>query len=163
VKSPLHLLLDGVDNVGKSTVAGILSRKLSLPIVSMPSAHKFFLNGNIEQAAYVYNLTLTQFKDTSFIMDRGFPASIVYSKVYRRPLDHAYIAEVVSELDPEVFILLDLDVEKLKQRGDEIIDPNLFYQIQDTYHAFAREHSYRIISVNGQTSEEVANRILQCL
>ena len=104
--SNIHIILDGADGVGKTTVVNLLSEKLNIPIIKMKGMSRYFKK-NPEEASQIFNETVIQFKDFPFIQDRGWTSSIVYSIAYKRKLkDVMYLAGIIGELNEKVFFLV---------------------------------------------------------
>jgi hypothetical protein len=101
---PIHILIDGADNTGKTTVCKILGEKLKLPVIKMPNMKDYIKNHSAEEFSKLFNETIIQFKKYDFILDRGFTSSLAYSKVHDRDFDLSYIEEIEKQLDPKVFI-----------------------------------------------------------
>lgn len=102
---PLHIIIDGADKLGKTTVVNMLSRKLNLPIIKMPNSKEYIKKGTIEEMSRLFNETIVQFAEFSFIMDRGFTSSIVYSKLEDRKIDLGYLRNIENILKPKIFVL----------------------------------------------------------
>jgi thymidylate kinase len=158
----IHIMIEGVDGVGKTSVCNLLSEKLDIRVVRM-NAHKYFYS-TIEEASRMFNDLLCQFEKFSFIMDRGYVSSIVYSKVYERNSDLSYLDEVNNILRPEV-IILTATPEKLFERSpsDKVVDNDKRIPIQEEYIRFGRSHDLKIIDTTNLTIEEVCQEILKNL
>lgn len=163
MKYPMHLLIEGVDGVGKSTVCELLSKRLAMPITRMPEAHFFFNASNkraIEDAACFYNMTLLNFAPLSFIMDRGYVTSLVYSAVYRRDNDLSYTTLIEEALQPYVFVLINSDLKALEGRKvDEVIHVSDISRIQAEYLRLATFRGYQVVETKGLSPDQVADRI----
>ena len=158
-KEPLHILIDGSDKKGKTTVIQMLSRKLDLPIVKMPNMPEYIEKNQAEEFSKLFNETIVQFSEYDFIMDRGFTSSIVYSKVFDRKFDLAYIKNIEKRLKPQIFILTGD-----RFGHDEIVEVNLnSHQIDLGYIELAEREGYTVINVNGKTPIEICNTILEKL
>lgn len=101
----LHILIDGPDRVGKSTVCQILSRRYDLPVIKMPNMPEYVKKGNTEEMSWLFNQTIAQFHEYGFIMDRGYTSSLAYSRAFNRDFDLSYIEQIKGILRPYVFIL----------------------------------------------------------
>jgi len=150
------LIIEGSDKVGKSTVCRLLSEKLGIPVIKMKDMPRFFKK-NPEEASEVYNKTIVQFKDFSFIQDRGFPSSIVYSIYYNRryPIDYI-VHEISPELKAKVFIL-----NSKSRCADEIVTPTEQDELREIYNNFARIYGWNIIDCENLSPEEICNKILE--
>lgn len=159
LNQPLHLLIDGADKLGKTTVIQLLSRQLNLPVIKMPESKRFIEGDNIEVASKFFNQVVTQFQEYSFIMDRGFPSSIVYSKVFNREVDLSYIENVEGILKCRVVIL----VGSMKSVDDIEAVNEKWHRINQMYTDLAGQRGYVLINVDGLTPIEVCNKILESL
>ena len=158
-EKPLHLLIDGRDKVGKSTVCHLLSRKLDLPIIKMPNMKEYFHKATAEEFSKLFNETIVQFSESSFILDRGFPSSMVYSKVFARDFDLDYIRTIQDKLKPIVIILDGTihDRDDIKEVDDKTLDIHLAYrQLADD-----PGNDYILLNVTDKTPTEVCNEILE--
>lgn len=93
----LHIIIEGADKVGKSTVVKKLSELMELPVIKMPDMPKYFKNHRQEEASEVFNKAVVQFAHTSFIMDSGYPSSLVYSRYFMRKYDLRYITDIADQ------------------------------------------------------------------
>src|SRR3990167_10551440 len=101
----LHLIIDGSDNLGKTTVIDMLSKELDLPIIKMPhELHNVDIKNHVEEFSKFFSYVVVQFRKYPFIMDRGFTSSEVYSKVFNRGFYISYTGEIEELLDPKIFI-----------------------------------------------------------
>ena len=157
-KKPFHLIIEGADKSGKSTVCALLSKKLRVPIIRMVDAPKFFKKRNIEEASEIFNKTIAQFKDFSWLVDRGYPSSLVYSKHFKRRYDFGYIEEIKKALKP-VIVILDSpphsvdDTIKLKDRNI----------IRDLYYDLAIDNGWEIIHCGDLTPKQICKQITDIL
>jgi len=165
---PIHILIDGSDNLGKTTVIQLLSRKLNLPVIKMPNTEKFIEAGNVEEFSKFYNETLVQFSESSFIMDRGFTSTLVYSKVFARKNDVSYIDGIQNKLKPTVFILTGR-TRKNSAYGtfyftsfsqDPVYSDTEKTRIDEEFCELARKKSYHLISVIGKSPLEICDEIM---
>ena len=163
LKEPLHILIDGADKLGKTTVIELLSRKLDLPVIKMPNAAEWIKDGSIEKVSEFYNETLIQFKDFDFIMDRGFPSSIVYSKVFERQANLDYITRIQQILSPKIFIF----VGSHRKIEDDIEKHNLEWKrINKEFYEFAEQRSFssvKLIDTDYSSPIQLCNQIIENL
>jgi len=155
---PLHLIIDGPDRVGKTTVIKLLARDLKLPVIKMKDMPKYF-KGNPEEASEIFNKTLAQFRDTSFICDRGFPSSMVYSWVFDRHYDLKYLTKVEKALQPKVVILY-----RNKPRAeDKLVDSKFHKKVTETYVSMARALNWTVIDVKNLKPEQICKKIKEII
>ena len=166
LKKPLHILIDGADNTGKSTVIRMLSRHLNLPVIKMPNMKEYIDKDQTEEFSKLFNETLVQFQEFSFIMDRGFTSSQVYSKVFKRTFNLDYIDKIEQQLSPSVFIFTNgyeygnfrsFDVDEINQIEKEK------GSINKEFIRIASERGYTIINVIHKSPIEICNEILTSL
>lgn len=166
-KESLHIIIDGCDSVGKTTLCANLSQALDIPVTHMEKAKEVFTTRktcDIETLSYMYNHTLVQLKEHSFIIDRGYVSSLVYTEVYERPSNKvAYIKDIERALNPVVYILVNQDIDTLKARGDEVVPVADFGYIQSTYEVIAKNRRYAVIDVTDLTPLRVFERVMSDL
>lgn len=128
------VLIDGPDGTGKTTVAKRISETLEIPYVKMPNMVEYFNKNSAEEFSKLFNETIVQFADCSFVLDRGFTSSLVYSHVYKRDFDLSYIDKIHKELNPLV-IILTATQEKIMERRpiDDIIKEEFRDSIRKEY------------------------------
>lgn len=163
---PIHLLLDGSDRLGKTTVVNLLSRMTQLPIIKMPNMSAYIKGDNPEEFSKLFNEVIVQFAETSFILDRGFTSSLVYSKVFNRPFDLSYINNIEQILKPKVFIFTGRVFHSpsprfLRLGNDEIFKDNLLTEIDREFTFLAEERGYNLIEVYRKSPIEICNEILE--
>jgi hypothetical protein len=148
-KAPI-ILIDGPDGVGKSEICKILSQKYQLPIARMVDADRDLIESN----SFIYNTTLEQFPGP-FIMDRGYPTSIVYSILRMRENDLNYIDNLFSDRIVCVFII---DADE-PFRTDEITTPEEWHILRRLYREAASVHQWQVIKNNTTIDNCVAQII----
>lgn len=130
----MHVFIEGPDGVGKTTLIRKLQKSTTFPVIKMKIADKGFRLGSIEDLSYVFNTTLMQFKDYSFIVDRGFLTSLVYSKIFNRQYDFEYINIVNKTLNPVIILLTAKKSTLLERRKkDKTISDDMRSKVYDTY------------------------------
>lgn len=160
MKKAIHILLDGADGTGKSSIALRLQTATGFPIIKMPNMKEYIENGSPEEFSRLFNETIVQFKDTNFIMDRGYTSSLVYSKIFNRTFDLTYLDEIEKQLDPLVFILTR---QKQNYREDEIFDKEKVAQLDLEYTKLANKKGYRVIDTSNCQKREVTDKILKVI
>lgn len=159
---PLHLLIDGADGLGKTTICELLSKKLKIPVIKMTGMTKYF-KSNPEEASEIYNRTIIQFKDTSFIMDRGWVTSDVYSWVYKRDVSKTkYLSDIRRKLNERLIIL----IGQSPFRGDKLVSKTKWKEINREYqiqYDCQRQKGDMLINVNDFTPQQICNLIIKSL
>lgn len=155
MKHPIHIIIDGADRTGKSTVCKILEMGLQIPLIKMPNMKEYIEKGLSEEFSRLFNETIVQFKDYSFIMDRGFTSSLVYSKVFKRTFDLSYIKKIEEELKPKIFIVSGTSFKK-----DEVYSAYETEMVDLEFCRLAKEKGYPLIINKNKTPDEIANEIL---
>lgn len=163
---PLHLIIDGSDNLGKTTVIDILSKELKLPVVKMPNMKEYIKNNNPEEFSKLFNETIVQFAEYPFILDRGFTSSLVYSKVFNRKFDLSYIKKIEEILTPTVIILTGRHVvggivSYVSFCKDPIYKEAEKRDIDKAFCNLAYDNNYPLISVGGKTSRQITDEVLE--
>ena len=159
-KKPLHLIIDGADGTGKSTICQLLSRKFDIPIIKMPVPQDKVRTDVIEPLSEMFNKTIVQFHESSFIMDRGYTSSLVYSRVFKRTHNLNYIENIEKILKPMVFIITAWESGHKTLRDDDIYNPDEVELVDLEFLKIAEERNYPIINVNGKSITEVCNEII---
>lgn len=154
-KKTLHLLIDGADKLGKSTVCQMLSRYYNIPIIKMPNMKEYIKKGSPEEFSKLFNETVIQFAEYDFILDRGFTSSLVYSKVFKRDFDLSYIDKIEQILKPEVHILIG-------QRFsiDDVYNVNEVNLIDKKFYDLAVMKGYHKIIVDNKSPIEICQEII---
>lgn len=152
----LHIIVEGVDGTGKSTVVKKLSEMLDLRIIRLQDMDKYFKKGITEEISESFNKTLVQFKDVAWIADRGFPSSLVYSLYFLRKYDLRYIDEVMKELDARIFIL-----DVAPRVVDNLITHHEQDQIRGLYLKLADKYNWTVLSCTGRTPEDICAMIIK--
>ena len=153
MKKPLHLIIVGPDKIGKTTVCELLSKKLKIPVIKMQDMPKHF--SEPELPSEVFNKALVQFKDFSFICDRGYPSSIVYSRHFSRDYNLSYIKDIEKQLDPIIVVLVG------QTRGDDdLVTKEDQRLLMNHYILEASIHGWKRILVDGKTPAQICKEIL---
>lgn len=122
-----------------------------------------YFDDNPEIASQAFNESLCNFKDISFIMDRGYPSSLVYSAHFRRQYDFSYLKEWCKEMKPKIFILVGQP-----RKPDDIISEDDQLLISGSYaDRTVGLDEYGIkwnrVYVDGKKPEEIASEIIRKL
>lgn len=161
IPRPIHVIIDGADKTGKSTVCNLLSKFYKIPVVKMKDMKTHF-DGNPETASEVFNKTVQQFKDYPFILDRGYPTSLVYSEQFGRVYDFGYIRDFIKEVKPLVVIL----TSKKARKEDDLIAKHDVDAIRELYTECSESHGWEIIDCTDmtpiKTADEIRKLIEQC-
>lgn len=159
---PIHLIIEGADGLGKSTICKELSKQLKIDVVKMPGMTKYFKN-NPEEASEIYNRTVIQHQKSSFIQDRGWPTSIVYSKAYNREVSRLkYLKEIQRKLNETIIVL----VGDKPFRGDKLVNKKEWKILNDEYTIFFDSFSRKgdlLFNVSYFTPKQICHAILQSL
>lgn len=165
----VHILLDGSDNLGKTTIANKLSIALSLPVIKMPNMKEYIEAGHPEEFSKLFNETIIQFRKTSFIMDRGFTSSLVYSRVFSRKFDLEYLKTIEEILKPIVIIFTGRHTDK---RGksiytsftfDEVYSEDKKSSIDQEFCKMAIKRGYNVVSVHGKSEIVILEEVLRII
>lgn len=162
---PMHIILDGSDNLGKTTTLNMLSEKLQLPVIKMPNMKEYIERDMTEQMSQLFSETIVQFKDYPFLMDRGYCSSIVYSKVFNRTFDLSYIDKINEELRPKIIIFTGRDkhgqIYKYKSFcNDPIYHTGQKMEIDAAFCKYAETNGYPLIEVWGKTTKQILQEVL---
>jgi len=152
----IHLIIDGSDKTGKTTVCYLLSKKLNMPVIKMQNMPHYLTRADPELASEVYNRTLLEFKDFDFIMDRGYPSSLVYSSYFKRTYDLTYLAKIERDLNPIIIIL----VTDNPRADDDVWSQNDLKLINTCYKSMAIKHGWYVINATNLTPGQTCQKIL---
>lgn len=119
----MKISIEGIDGAGKTTIAKLLSNKLSLPYIKFPRYEfipsiKTHLEGKGLNEKSAFLLFLADIIDGSldnFVSDRYYYSTIAYSK-----LDYNYcknIIELINPQKPDTIIYLDVSIETALDRN----------------------------------------------
>lgn len=159
--SERRIIIDGVDGIGKSTQCKLLGEYLGLPIIRMPD----YKGGDIEQSAYIFNNTLTQFYG-SYIIDRGFVTSLVYSKVMKRRANLGYIFDIREHFTHLIILSSTKDEFTERQHRNKNglkFTYSQLLEINETYLEFAFKFGATVINVKDKDVSDVHKEIKRIL
>ena len=166
----MHVIVDGSDNLGKTTILNMLSEKLQLPIIKMPNMQQYIGTGDAEVFSQLFNETVIQFAQFPFLLDRGYSSSEVYSKVFGREYDFGYLKNTKSTLSPKIIILTGRYViteygkkPRVKYSSfckDPIFDEEQKNMIDEEFCEYARINKCPLIRVHGKTVNQVFEEVL---
>ena len=172
---PKHIIIDGADGLGKTTICQMLGRKLQMPVVKMPNMKEYLDKGTPEEYSKMFNETIVQFADYDFILDRGFTSSQAYSSAFGRDFDLRYLDNIENILQPKVFILTGRRQNDIHYAGNQ---PTFHYQYFRTDESFneekveivdkefanlAKRNGYTLIEVWGKSPQEVVDIIFRAV
>jgi thymidylate kinase len=164
----LILLVEGPDGVGKTTICKKLSYGLELPVVKMVKAKVYFKKNVVEEFSFVFNNTLLQLKDLNYIVDRGPLSSLIYSKIYNRKSELAYLYPLLREMDPLVIYLTSSSSTVLLERRekDKVIAPVDRIKVWQGYEEFFKTQQFvkaLRIDTNRKTPVQIYDEIIEYL
>ena len=160
----MRIILEGPDGSSKTTIVKMLKKKTGFLILKMPGTKKYFKDGDAETPSYLFNRTVCQLWGVNFLLDRGFPSSIVYTRVYKRQVDLSYLEGVEKMLNALVIILTATDKELFRRKpNDSIIDKKHRIEVKKEYDHLAKERNWSIIDTTGKDREEVLSNVLEII
>jgi len=164
----LHLIIDGSENLGKTTVLTLLSKKLDLPIIKMPNMQDYIKNNQAEVFSKLFNETVVQFAQYSFLLDRGYTSSQVYSKLFGRDFDLGYLKDTEEILKPKIIIFTGRHKNAMNGTvtyksfcKDKIFDEEQKSKIDEEFCRLAEERGYTLIEVIDRRPLAIAEQILE--
>jgi len=158
---PRHIIIDGADGLGKTTICQKLGRMLQMPVIKMPNMKEYISKGSAEEFSKLFNETIVQFSEYDFILDRGFTSSLAYSRVHNRKFDLSYTDLIENILQPKVFILTGRVDKGWKYfRGDDIFNNSDTEQVDRAFLLLANDRRYNVIEVNGKSPDEIVRHIV---
>lgn len=159
--SETRIIIDGVDGIGKSTQCQLLARHLGFPIIRMPD----FKGGDIEQSAFIFNNTLTQFYG-NYIIDRGFISSLVYSKVMKRNANLSYIHDIKHHFSDLIILSSTKDEfteRQQKNKNGLEFSYHQLIEINETYLEFAFQFGAKVVNIRDKDVMSIHNEIKRLL
>lgn len=130
------IIWEGLDGSGKTTLQNAISKNLNIPLVKLNIDKKLF-NGDIEQYGEVFNRCIVQLKSLNFMLNRSFPGSFVYSKVYNRKHNLKYLGGFEKKLNYNakiVFLTTNSYKTNIRRRKrDKLIDKSKFKELWEEY------------------------------
>jgi hypothetical protein len=165
MNGPMHIVIDGSDNLGKTTVLNILSEKLQLPIIKMPNMPKYIKDGNTEPFSQLFSETVMQFKQFPFLMDRDYSSSVVYSRLFARDYDLGYLKDIREALNPKFIIFtgrrfINDEIHYTSFCQDQVYDEEQKGLIDEAFCDYATANGHPLVEVWGKTPEEIAKEVI---
>jgi len=127
------IVLEGVDGVGKTTVANAIQEQLNVPYIKYYSFSSVSLWRKYEEfKSFIEYRLIEQFAkkfDIDFTVTRLWIGNKVYSKVFQRK-NPKYLKPFVPAA---VIYLYATEAEILKRKNDPFISYNMIHTLLDTY------------------------------
>jgi hypothetical protein len=151
------IIFEGVDRVGKSTIARELSKRVSIPYFKNERESKNFLNPSdyfINTLRYSDPYFLSFLKQTGYsaIIDRQYPSEWVYSKVFQRTTDLDALKrtdQMFASLGAVIVICWRSDHEhRYDDQFPSVIDDEKLWQLHDAYCDFENWTSCKFVYLN---------------
>lgn len=129
----MSIILEGVDAVGKSTVANDIAKKYNYQIVHSGAKEKNDLE-------YYKDLLLN---NNNLILDRAFISEIVFSNLYNRKSkltfsDIMSLSNIVKENNDILIIMISSDLSIIKNRLIERGELDYLNEYEDQYNEFMK-------------------------
>lgn len=175
IPSGPSLLIIGPDRVGKTTLAGKLSKLSGIPTFKCPSEKQIFKQGGRSSLAFDY--TLTHFLSQTgyrFISDRAYPCEWVYSRVFGRDSDDQLL-HLIDEAHANLgTVILLVRSSTVPREEDDLVSKEDYPRVLDMYDRFRQWTSCEVLTVDtarmlqayhdgGDISEQVAEDVLGLL
>lgn len=163
---PIHIIIDGSDNLGKTTILRMLSKEMELPVIKMPNMQTYIENNNAEAFSKLFNETIVQFKQFSFLLDRGFTSSQVYSELFGREFDLGYLKDTEKILDPKIVIFTgrhknqEGKTEYFSFCDDPIFSKAQKNMVDEKFCELAEKKGYVLIEVHNKTPLSIMMEVL---
>lgn len=149
----MFLIIDGIDNTGKTTIAKVLAEELDLYYFKNPSEQLRFKNEDFNNSAIVetqYLLSLlkqVQFKK-GIIFDRHLPSLFAYSDAFDRPLDLELFKSLEMQFVKHNFKVIYCHKDKFKEWHDEFVDVNHINVLQSAFNYYFQETLFEHFYIN---------------
>jgi thymidylate kinase len=115
-------IFEGVDLVGKSSIAQAFADKYSIPLIKKRfdvldegQTRKFLSTSNIENIQKFFWLSIWPLRKYDFVVDRALLSSLTYGTFFKREFDKSYIYDALKDEDVTVFFV-HADKEIIEQR-----------------------------------------------
>jgi len=157
----LIIILNGVPNAGKSTVASRLVEALPKGANLEVDWLKKMLSSHPDKDCLMVNIENAISVASNFVKE-GFNIVISYPL---QPQFYSRMLEGLSELETDIFIFTlcpPLEVA-LKKRGDRVLQEGLVERIHFLYKLVNMPHIGKFIDNSHQTPEETVNEILRAI
>jgi len=151
----------GADNSGKTTIANKLSNILDIPYFK--NEYNFFISHEnrigILKAASELEYNLINCLKCSYIRDRSYICEYVYSKVYNRFTDFAYLIEL-----DKLYKLLNLKIiytfkTQYNTFEDEYVKINEVNKLNKYYREFINKITINNVLVLDTTDEDIEKQL----
>lgn len=150
-KENFFIIIEGVDGVGKSKICEEISHRTGYPIIRMPETAA---NKDIESYSQFYRKVVASL-DTTYILDRFYPSSMVYSTFFNRSPLLDDLNDFLKKKNVFTFII---DAEE-PYRSDDFINEEQWPKIRQLYLQQAKTNKWKVIQ-NNSTLENCVNEIL---
>lgn len=169
MKKPRHIIIDGSDGLGKTTILEKVSLILNFPIIKMPNMKQYIEENNAEQFSMLFNQTVIQFAQYPFLLDRGYTSSLVYSKLFGRKFDLGYLKDTEEILKPLVIIFTGEytdpcgKTDYISFRGDDLFSSKEQKRIDREFCRLSRLREYPLVHVCNKTLLQVTEEVLRII
>lgn len=158
--SQLRIIIDGADRMGKTTTAKLLAKTLNVPLipgVQLSSRDRSQLTGvEIENNTKQHHLKMIR-RTKSFVADRGYPTSIVYSYYFKRKVSLRYLEKFDKKF--QVFILDRINPIEV----DDMLLEEENAAIADVYRFNCLVRNWDLVFCEDRTPEQVVAMIIRRL
>ena len=176
------IVLEGVDGVGKTTIARKLADSLPLStLLKLSGSPKKVDDTSFMQSTYnsLIPFLIELGNKAEIVMDRSWVSELVYSPVFKSYDPESYLKEIINNLHEEVevhYILLTLKEEELEKRieSKKEVQPNEVHikmenakKIMRGYDKWFKDyspkhpHNYWILPVDGLSVDEAVKGIIK--
>ena len=156
------LILEGHDQVGKTTIAHALAKQTGIPYFKIERNDKWWdpdINLKYTTEAISQFILKT---NMSVILDRWMPSDYVYSKLFNRHIDYDRIFEIdkiFAEMNALLVICYKDDwAFKIDEKDKDLVGPHVYDKMTALYFEYAKKSKCKIVKMN--TSDENLERQL---
>jgi thymidylate kinase len=153
------IIVEGVDKVGKSTIAKELSKAMKIPYFKY-NIFNYWDKGQFEQATYFdqpYLVELLKQTKYSIIIDRAYPSEFAYAPVFGRNYDEEFLKKI-DEKFAELQAVVILCFKYNNNKKDEKVPLEKYKEILDRYLKFITWSKCRVILLD-TTSMDLKSQI----
>jgi hypothetical protein len=159
------IIIEGVDNSGKTTIAKALARQLGMQYFKHTSQTRNFKDARFYDTAYVEAFYLIDMlKQLSFdggiIFDRHIPSEFAYGLTYDRQVNHRDIELIDFELSKLGTVCIFCEKNYDKPFEDEVIDFDKVELLRSNFHKFFEQSAMRTLYLD-TTAENLEDQLIQ--
>ena len=155
------IIIDGIDKVGKTTIAAALSKEIGIPVFKRKNVKKnydFIVDLFYSIESYLQFLEQTRY---SVIFDRLYPSEYAYSRALGRITSLAKIIDIDKRFSALGAYMIILNKSIDKHLNDEIIPIELYDKINDGFMTFVNKYTFCKTLILNTSDENLEKQLEQ--